>query len=381
MASGELGLVLTGGGARGAYQAGALLALSEIVASRRLPFRLLSGSSAGSLNATYLASRADDFRAAARDLADLWGSLSPERIFRTDSFLLARKAAGWLADLGLGAWIGTGRGRALLDTTPLRALVGERFDPAALRRQFACGNVRAVAVTATNYQSGLATTFVDGDPAIGPWTRVTRVGVRSPLGVEHVLASSAIPIFFPAVALEGGWYADGSIRLSTPLSPAVHMGAGRVVAIAVRPGSVGEPRETAPAPLAYPTNADTAGLLLNALFLDALESDVERASRINQTLRLVPSELVANYATPLRHLDVLLLRPSVDPSALVLKALEHFPAAVRHLFRGLGASQSSGWDLLSYLGFEAVYTTRLMHLGYGDTLARADELRAFVGAG
>ncbi|MGZ3449129.1 MAG: patatin-like phospholipase family protein, partial [Polyangiales bacterium] len=214
------GLVLTGGGARGAYQAGALLALSEITGAHELPFPVLTGSSAGSINATFLASRADDFQRAARELADLWTTIEPAKVYRTGVGTLAKTAAEWLADLGLGAWIGTGRSKALLDTTPLHQLIESNFDTAALAHHIARGRVRAIGVTATDYKNGLGITFFQGSPDIQPWTRVTRVGVREDISPTHVLASSAIPLFFPAVELAGQWFADGSIRLSTPLSPA-----------------------------------------------------------------------------------------------------------------------------------------------------------------
>ncbi len=376
----RLGLVLTGGGARGAYQAGALLAIGEITSARELPFQVLTGSSAGSISSAYLASRADDFAGATRALGDLWCSLSPSDVFRTDALTLAKTVSDWGADLGFGGWIGTGRGKALLDTAPLRELVTRTLDTEAMHAHIAHGRVHGLAVTATNYLTGLGVNFFEGSPCIAPWSRVTRIGAPARVDIDHVMASAAIPVFFPAVSLDGDWYADGCIRLSTPLSPAIHLGARRIVAIAVRHAGAGEPKAELRhgAARAYPTTADTAGLMLNALFLDALESDVERTHRINETLSLLPPEIVAMQKTALRPVEVLVLRPSVDPAALVLASLGQFPAMVRHLFRGLGASDDTGWDLLSYLAFEGAFTTRLMQLGYDDTTLRADEVRAFV---
>ena len=371
------GLVLTGGGARGAYQAGALRALAEISGARELPFRVLSGSSAGSLNAAYLASRASAFADATDELVELWSHLQSAQIFRTDPSTLVRTATDWLADLGLGGWIGTGRGRSLLDTAPLRELVASRIDIPAMRAHVASGAVHAIAVTATNYETGIGVSFYEGHPSIAPWTRVTRAGLPARIEHEHIAASAAIPVFFPAVEIHGAWYADGSIRLSTPLSPAIHLGAQKILAIAVRHAATGETRPADRASL-YPTTAETAGVLLNALFLDALESDVERALRINQTVRLLSPEVRAAHHTPLVPIEVLVLRPSLDLSTLVLETLEHFPATVRHLFRGLGASDTAGWDLLSYLAFEDEFTGRLVELGHADTMRRADEVRAFL---
>lgn len=378
-----IGLVLTGGGARGAYQAGALLAIAEITGARRLPFRALAGSSAGSINVAYLASRALDFGGATRALGDLWCTLRPKDVFRTDTLTLVKTATGWGADLGLGGWIGAGRGKALLDTAPLRELVTRSLDIPAMHAHIERGHVHGLSMAATNYQSGLGVSFFEGAAATLPWSRVTRIGVRARLGVEHVMASAAIPAFFPAVCIDGEWYADGSIRLGTPLSPAIRMGARRILAIAVRhvrPGAAA-PAPTLTVPPPYPTAADTAGVVLDALFLDALEADVERTTRINHTLSLLAPEILAQQKTPLVPVSVLVLRPSIDPASLVPAALAHFPAAVRHLFRGLGASDTAGWDLLSYLAFEGVFTTRLMEVGYEDTLARADDIRAFLGGG
>lgn len=387
----EIGLVLTGGGARGAYQAGALLAISEITNAHRLPFDVISGASAGSLSGAYLASRVDDFRAATRELADMWSTLEPRKVFRTDNLTLLKTASEWSLDLGFGGVIGTGHGRALLDTAPLRELVTKVLDVEALHHAVDTGALHGFAVTATSYQTGLGVSFYEGASSIDPWSRITRVGVPAKVGVEHVMASSAIPMFFPAIRLDGGWFADGCIRLSTPLSPAIHMGARKIIAIAVRHASAGgeldafrELRregnwsEGTDPPPTYPSTADTAGILLNALFLDALESDVERTLRINNTLSLIPSESRAAKMTKLENVDVLVLRPSVDPATLVFATLDHFPVTVRHLFRGLGASEKSGWDLLSYLAFEGVFTTRLLSLGYEDTIARASEVRALL---
>lgn len=374
-----MGLVLTGGGARGAYQAGALSAIAEVTRAHELPFPILAGSSAGSINAVYLATHADDFRRATKGLADLWTTLEPRRVFRTDVPSLTKTAAAWATDLGLGGIIGGGRGKALLETAPLHDLLRENIDAAAIARNIQSGRVHGIGVTATNYDSGLAVTFFQGSPDLQPWSRVTRVGVRANLEVAHVLASTAIPLFFPAVCIDGDWYADGSIRLSTPLSPAIHMGAERIIAIAVRPNAPVQADANALHAHTYPTPAEAGGVMLDALFLDALESDVERTLRINQTLSFLSADVLARHVVLLRNVDLLVLRPSINPCDLVLRTLERFPSALRYLFRGLGATAEAGWDLISYLAFDAEYTTRLFQLGYEDTLARASEVAAFCG--
>ncbi len=378
MKTSTTGLVMTGGGARGAYQSGALLALSEMLRVRRLPFTVLAGSSAGSINAAFLAARADDFAQATRDLADLWTSLVPQRVFRTDLPALAKTAAEWVVDLGFGGFVGTGRGKSLLDTSPLRELIAARLDTSAITRNVDRGLVDGLGISATSYATGFVVTFFQAAERIPAWSRISRTAVCANIGAAHVLASAAIPFFFPAVEIEGAWYGDGSLRLGTPLSPAIRMGANRIVAIGVRP-VVPAPQEGAQGH--YPTAAEAAGVLLNALFVDSLEADVERAERINQTVALIPEDRLAKSATRLHPVALLVLRPSIDPQSLVLRTLDRFPAALKHLFRGLGSSDDSGWELLSYLGFDGVYTTRLFELGYEDTLARSEEVTAFLGAG
>jgi NTE family protein len=375
-------LVLSGGGARGAYQVGALRALHELLYEQNcLPFPILVGASAGSITNAFLGAHADDFPVAVRKLVDFWEGLRPEDVFRTDARTLARVGLSWAADLGLGSWIGTGRGKSLLVSDPLRRLLHDRLDMAALGQSIERGLLRGFALTATSYRTGLAVTFFDGLPSIEPWTRSTRLGIRKHLTIDHVMASSSIPLFFPAVSIDGAFYADGCVRLNAPLSPAIHLGADRILAIGVRYPRAPDPTRSSPPAQndSYPSVADTAGLLLNALFLEALESDVERLERINATVHLLPRAVVARHSTPLRRIPVLVLRPSMDLGELVMQTLERLPRLLRHLFRGLGATGKSGWDLLSYLAFDGEYTSRLLALGYSDVKARRAEIAAFLG--
>jgi len=353
--------------------------MSELLGGpRSLPFPILVGASAGAITNAFLGARAADFPTAVSRLVEFWQSLRPEDIFRTDARTLARVGLSWAADLSFGGWIGTGRGKSLLVSDPLRDLLRERLDMPALGAAIGHGHLHGFALTTTSYRTGLAVTFFDGAASVGPWVRSTRIGVRQRLTIEHVLASASIPFFFPAVLVDGSYHADGCVRLTAPLSPAIHMGAGRILAIGVRH----EPRpdESAsarPPHAAYPTTADTAGLLLNALFLEALESDVERLERINKTLEFLPPAVAAKYATPLREIPILVLRPSRDLAELVMQTLDRLPYLIRHLFRGLGAASKSGWDLLSYLAFEREYTSRLLALGAADVRARSGEIVDF----
>lgn len=367
------GLVLTGGGARGAWQAGVLAAIAEWRDRPTLPFPLLSGTSAGSINAAYLAARADDFPAAGRGLVRMWSELRPNRVFRTDTASMAKIGASWLADLGLGGVFGSGRGKALLDTTPLRGLLGEVFDAEATRRHLASGALDGLAFSATRYDTGMGMAFYAARRQVAPWERRTRLSMATRLEVEHALASSAIPIFFPAVFVENAWYGDGCVRMHTPLSPAIHLGATHLLALGVQhPPGTSRVRADS-----YPSKAQTAGLLLDALFMDALDADVERATRINRTLSLL-GEQARSAASPLRPLDVLLLQPSQDLGGLGRDALSELPAFLRHMLKGLGASAEEGWELVSYLAFDPAYTRPLIDAGRADAEARKDEILAFL---
>jgi NTE family protein len=389
----KIGLVLTSGGARGAYQAGALFAIAELIQSKELPFAVLSGVSAGSINCAFLASRARDFQNAAKDLYELWAGLSPNDVFLTDAVTLTRIGLNWMADLSLGGWVGSGRGKSLLITSPLRKLLVSNIDWVALTANLQSGLLHGLAVTATNYQTGTAITFFDGDASIEPWYRSTRKSRRERLTTDHLMASSAIPIFFPAVLLGSAYYGDGCVRMNTPMSPAIHLGSDRVLAIGVRYFRTDEEtlgmnhsrrnvdlqktKSTLSAPR-YPYLADIAGVLLNAMFLDGLEGDVERMERINQTLQMIPLERRLDHPHKLRKIPVMLLQPSMDLGGLVLKELKRFPYTVRHFLRGLGASAESGWDLLSYLAFDSAYTKQLLKLGYNDTMAKKEQVIRFL---
>jgi NTE family protein len=236
-----------------------------------------------------------------------------------------------------------------------------------------------VAVTATNYHTGSGVTFFEGAADIEPWTRSTRIGIRARITVEHVMASAAIPVFFPPVALDGSFYGDGCVRMNYPMSPAIHLGAERIVAVSVR--HLRAPSETAEREVRSKTShlplSEIAGVLLNSVFLDSLDSDVERLERMNKTLALVPRDKLSRSDLDVRPIPALLLRPSRDLGRLAADEYERFPAMLRYLLKGIGASGQAGEDLLSYLAFEPIYIQRVMDLGFADTIARRDEVEEF----
>lgn len=375
-----LGLVLTGGGARAAYQAGALRALAEIADFDRTPFRVLAGVSAGAINAAYLATQADDFRAATRNLWALWHDLDSSRVYRTDVARLTTIGTRWLRDLSLGGVLGAGTINFLLDTAPLHAYLKERLAIERIGEHLASGRLRGVAVTATNYLTGTAVSFFDGAPDIRPWTRSNRIGVRSTIGREHVLASAAIPLFFSPVRVDGVPYGDGCVRMSAPTSPAIHLGADKLIAIGIRYARTGDQTVLLNEQLRAErvSLAEIAGVLLNAVFLDSLEADLELLARINQAVTFVPAEDRVRMPDQLRPLGALALRPSQDLGRLAGDQYDSFPRTLRYLLRGIGATGASGWDLISYLAFEPGYIDRLLELGYRDTMARKAEVAAFL---
>ncbi len=372
------GLVLTGGGARAAYQVGALRAIAELHPGST-PFQVVAGTSAGAINSAAVAIHADDFPLGMSHLTSTWRSLTPDQVYRTDIRSVASIGASWIRQLSAGGWLGPAKVNALLDTAPLRRLLRRTLAMARIHDHVLSGRLLGAAVTATDYHSGTALSFFDGAPQLAPWSRSTRIGVLARLGVEHVLASSAIPIFFPPVTLRQGSFGDGCVRLSAPLSPAIHLGAERILAIGIR--YFRTPAETSaqaqPGSHAPTSIAQIAGVLLNAIFLDSLEADIERLQRINATLALLGDEQRARMTHPLRRIPLLVLRPSRDLGGLAVEEYHSLPMTVRHLLKGIGATGESGWELVSYLAFEQTYIERLLELGYEDTYARRAELSAF----
>ena len=373
----NLGLVLTGGGARAAYQVGALRALAELFGSGPLPFPVVCGVSAGAINGSSLAAGADDFPGAVKHLTDTWLALTPEHVYRTDALSLVSIGSGWFRGLTAGGTAPPRRYNHLLDTSPLRELLGREIRFEAIREHVARGLVRGVAISATNYETGTSVTFFDGAPEMRPWARSRRMGVKTPITLDQVMASAAIPIFFPPVQVGGSWFGDGGVRLAAPMSPALHLGADRVLVIGIRhPRTaeetvvINEAAQRDDLPL-----SQILGVLMNAVFLDSLEPDIERVERVTEMLDTIQRPADSH----LRPVHILLLQPSQDLAALASDQVMRFPRTLRFLLKGLGVSQKGGADLLSYLAFEQQYIERLVTLGYDDTRARFEEIREFVG--
>ena len=385
------GLILTGGGARAAYQVGVLKAIAQIrrdcgQADGPNPFPVIAGTSAGAINAAALACRADDFDGAVEGLCEVWENFHAEQVYRADSFGVIRTGARWLTMMSIG-WViarwRRARPRSLLDNSPLEALLGRLIDPERVQQMKRDGHLLGLAVTASSYGSGLHVTFYDSVNDVAPWTRSQRIAVRAQVAVPHLLASAAIPFVFPAVALQIDGYTeycgDGSMRQAAPISPAVHLGGERILVVGA--GRMHEPPGQRAGSGDYPNVAQIAGHALSSIFLDALAVDVERLQRINSTLALLTPE--ARAATSLKPIEVLVIAPSQRLDDIAAKHLGDLPITIRALLRGIGV-QGEGEDargsaLASYLLFEASYTRELMALGVADTMRRRDDVVAFFG--
>ena len=365
--------MLTGGGARAAYQVGVLKAIAELLPDKaKNPFPIICGTSAGAINAVSLACFSRDFGQAVGYLRHVWENFHAHHVYRADPLGIARTGAHWLGALVAG-WIVRTTPKSLFDNAPLAELLKKTLNLADIGTAVDAGALRAICITASGYGSGQSVNFYDGIETIEPWMRHARVSCRCKLTVEHLLASSAIPFIFPAVKLNREFFGDGSMRQLAPISPAIHLGATRVLVIGA--GRITEPADRTRSD-SYPSLAQVAGHALSSIFLDSLNVDIERVQRVNHTLALLPPDLRA--AAALRPVEVLVIAPSERLDMLAAKHVNSLPWPVRALLRGIGAMNRKGSALASYLLFERDYTCALIDLGYKDTMARRDEVMQFL---
>jgi NTE family protein len=362
--------VLTGGGARAAYQVGVLKAVRDILGGPvKNPFPILCGTSAGAINAAALAVFAEDFTQAVGNLLDVWENMRCNLIYRTDFPSIAGRGLRWLAAL---SWLGKNP-ISLLDNTPLRGTL-EKFLPfERIQQNIDAGALYAVSVTASGYTSGQSVSFFQGMPGLEGWERQQRIGAAVPLKLDYLLASSALPFIFPAVKVHREYFGDGSMRQIAPVSPALHLGADRILV-------VGTGRQAADLSRArsniYPSLAQVAGHALNSIFLDSLMVDIERLERINRTLTAIPQEVITQRKIELRPIRVLFISPSHPIERIAARFVHELPPMVRFVLRPVGAMNRAGSNLASYLLFEETFCRALIDLGYQDTNARAAEVRA-----
>jgi NTE family protein len=397
-----LGLVLTAGGARGAYQAGVLRRIAEIPSLRDgpSPFSIVTGASAGAINGSALAARASDFGDAGIDIARLWSELSVEKVFRSDIPSLVGTGAALARDFVLGSLTGSTITTGVFDTSPLADMMKTVFPPRGIANAISRGHLYAVAVTATSYHSGRSYTFVQGRPGHPVWSKSRRVVLPAVLTHRHVLASSSIPILFPPVRIDDHgsslWFGDGALRLVAPLSPAIRLGATRVLAVGVRSskaaatlaheetGGAGAMANEASS-LACPPLAQVCGVFFNAIFLDHLDADVEHLRRMNALLaHQLPESAPAPAGTEaaavegMRTVDTLVVSPSEDLALVAQRFAHRMPRLVRFVLDGMGTPDAQSADLMSYLLFDSAFTRTLVDIGWRDADAKIAEIEDFV---
>ncbi|MGH8850797.1 MAG: patatin-like phospholipase family protein [Casimicrobiaceae bacterium] len=372
------GIILSGGGARAAYQVGALRAVARILKPAPAPFGIICGTSAGAINAAALAVHADHFRNGVARLVRLWRNIDVGDVYKADLRTVSAHGMRWLASVLTGR-PGPANAASMFDNRPLRALLLREMKTGRIATHIADGRLRALAINATSYTTGHAVTFYQGDARIPAWHRMRRRGEPATIGVDHLLASTAIPFIFPAARIGKDYFADGSVRQIAPLSPALHLGARRLLVVAV--GQFTGQAAALPTATArrYPSFAQVAGHALSSIFLDNLGADLERMASVNQLADLIPPESLVEHGVEVAHVDALVLGPSRDLAELAIRYGHHLPAGVRYLLGGLGGTAGSGANLLSYLLFDRHYCRALMALGHADAMARREEIVAFLG--
>ncbi len=366
------GLVLTGGGARAAYQVGVVKAVRDILGNPvKNPFPILCGTSAGAINAATLAVFADDFSRGVANLLEVWEHMRCEHIYRTEPWNILRTGARWLSAMML---LSRHNPVSLLDNAPLRQMLEKNLAFERIQENIDAGALYAACVTASGYTSGQSVSFFQGGSGLEGWERNQRIGAAVPLSVDLLLASAALPFIFPAVKFNREYIGDGSMRQIAPVSPALHLGADRVLIVGT--GRQGTDQARARSNV-YPSLAQIAGHALNSIVLDSLMVDIERLERINRTVRLIPRERMSESQVHLRPVEVLFITPSQPIERIAARFIHELPRSVRFILRPTGALARSGSNLASYLLFEESFCRALIDLGYQDTVAREDEVRKF----
>lgn len=370
----KIGLVLSGGGARAAYQVGVLKAICRLMPpDSSNPFHIISGTSAGAINAVALASYSGHYRQGVKSLEHIWKNFSSDQIFRSDFPGLL----SWSLKFLLNTFFGYRAGEpvSLLDNSPLKALLKKVISFENIQKAIDNKDLYAISVTASGYASGESVSFFQANKAVKNWQRLRRIGLRSRINVEHLLASSAIPSVFPAVKINREYFGDGAIRQLAPISPALHMGAEKILVIGVSgEAHRRKPRETMHH---YPSMAKIMNHMFNAAFLDSMESDVERLSRINNTISKIPKEVIEREGIPLRPVELLEISPSESIDMIAARHARELPRSLRWMLKGSGSTRKSGAGVLSYLLFERGFCRELIQRGYDDAMKKKKDIIKF----
>lgn len=369
----RIAIVLNGGGARGSYQAGALRAIYEIIKKDQNLFDIITGNSAGAINAIFLANSARDWGASTQYLVDFWKRIKPDDVFDVSRFAMSSLGARWVKGTIFRDIAPGNPFNGILNTEPLKKLLMREVDFKSLHRLIQEKFISSVALSTTNYYSDSCVVFFDGEKSIDEWTKANRFSVRTELNVEHVMGSAAIPLFFPPVKIGRSYYGDGCIRQITPLSPAIHLGATKIMTIGIHhtrsPESIRDlVQKTNPSPQI----SQIGGVIMNAIFLDSLDADVERLEKMNIMVAIMGKH------SPWRPIPILALNPSKNLGLMTQKLNDEMPKFLHYFLRTVGVSGEAGLDLLSYLAFDSSYTKDVTELGYVDTMARKNEIIKFI---
>ena len=371
----KIGLILSGGGARAAYQVGVLKAIHKILPKDAVnPYDIIAGTSAGAINGVALASYAENHRIGIRHLERIWVGFSPEQIYRTD-FKGVIKALARLARTTLIGRKYKHDRVSLLDNAPLRELLSEVIQFDNIQKAIDNGALHAMSVTGSGLESGESVSFFQGHYSITNWQRHRRIGYRARVGLDHLMASSAIPMIFPSVQINQEYYADGAVRQLAPISPALHLGAEKVLVIGV--SGVAHKRKESIKVTGYPTPAKVMGHMLNAAFLDSMETDVERLQRINRTVDKIPESVRKKHGMELKPIELLEINPSASMDEIAGRHVQELPRAIRLFLGGSGNTSRNGSGILSYLLFSSGFCKDLIALGYKDGMARREEIEGF----
>ncbi|AVG18068.1 MULTISPECIES: patatin-like phospholipase family protein [Chromobacteriaceae] len=372
----RIGLVLSGGGARAAYQVGVLLGIARLLPDpRHNPFPIICGTSAGAINAVALAAGAGNFQLAVNTLAKVWKHLHIADVYDVSAGYFIKTFLHFGVSL-LSAGQAWNNPQSFLDNAPLRDTLGRWMPFEGIAPSIDSGALQALALTASCYTTGMSVTFFQGQEHLGEWMRYQRLGVRERIGLDHLMATAAIPLIFPSVRIGEKFYCDGAVRQLSPLSPALHLGAEKLFVVGLaskRPDTI-ERRNVG----SYPMPAQIFGHLLNSVFIDSMAVDMERLTRINHTVSLLQSSEELAHQTQLKKVDIFQLNPSKSLEGIVYRHTHLFPAMLRFIMRGTGATRQRGTALATYLLFEPAYCRELIALGYRDTLQQKDAIREFL---